>query len=293
MLLPAIQQARETARRASCMSRLSQIGMALNGYHLAHRHYPSGSVNNSGPITNVPIGFHHSWMVAILPFIDENLVFRNVDHASSIYAPSNLKIRTHRMGLFSCPSDPAHGPYSNYAGIHHSSETAIDRDNNGTLFLNSRIRSDDIEDGSSHTIIVSEKRVEQADLGWSSGTRSSLRNMGFIAKTIAGAPKAWTMGSPVPPGIVTKNGGSSVTHQPAVSKVPPELWIDQAAIPLFSGAQSVAVSVGPIGSYHFSGVNILMADGSTEFVADGIDQHVRSCLGNRNDGNLLPPLESL
>ncbi len=294
MLLPAIQQVRESARRASCTSHLSQMGMALSGYHLAHRHYPSGTVNDVGPITNVPSGFHHSWIVAILPFIDEKLVFKNVDHASSIYASSNVKIRLHSLNLLRCPSDPNRGPYSNYAGIHHGSETAIDRNNNGILFLNSKIRSNDIEDGSAHTVIVGEKRLEAGDLGWSSGTRASLRNLGPIPKRLPGVPKARiVLDQQAPPGVVGKNGYSPDSIQPVVRSDAPEFWIQEGEIPLIDGAVSVALSVGPLGSYHMPGANVLMADGAVELLSEGIDAQVRNCLGSRNDGTLIPPLDDL
>jgi hypothetical protein len=67
---------------------------------------------------------------------------------------------------------------THYAGCHHHKETSIDADNKGVLFLNSKIRFGQIVDGSSNTILIGEKFVDSADLGWASGTRASLRNTG-------------------------------------------------------------------------------------------------------------------
>ena len=292
LALPAIQQARESARRASCTSNLAQLGMALNSYQLAFRHYPAGSVNDIGPITNIPIGFHHGWIVSVLPFMDKHLTFKTVDHRSSIYAASNVKIRAHAIAMLRCPSDPNRGAFSNYAGIHHGSETPIDKDNSGILFLNSRIRSDDIEDGSSYTVIVGEKRIEVSDLGWSSGTRASLRNMG--PTPMSSINKGFgSIGRNVPPGVSMMNANIGDAGQPTIDPKSPETWVDLTALPVVEGATSPALLVGPLSSYHAPGVNILMADGAVEFMSHGIDQTIRSNIGNRNDGNLVPPIGDL
>ncbi|MDZ4851549.1 MAG: DUF1559 domain-containing protein [Pirellulaceae bacterium] len=277
ILLPAIQQARETARRMSCSSNLAQVGVALSGYYSAYRHYPSGTVDIAGPIQNTPTGFHHNWIVAILPMLDELHAFKLVDHRASIYAPTNQKIRRYVIGLLRCPSDPSRGAFSNYAGIHHGGEAAIDSDNNGLLFLNSRIRADEILDGSSHTIVVGEKRIDSIDLGWSSGTRSTLRNMGPAPK-IEPKNQIW-LSRPV--GV---NDG-------LVDPGPPESWLAEENLPNIEGAADPIVAVGTLSSYHVGGANVLLADGSTAFLSANIDPQFRSDLGNRKDGNLIPPIE--
>ncbi len=60
LLLPAIQAARETARRAACQSKLVQLGLALAQYEASHRALPPGTVNPTGPIRNQPDGYHMS-----------------------------------------------------------------------------------------------------------------------------------------------------------------------------------------------------------------------------------------
>ncbi len=292
LLLPAIQQVRESARRASCTSNLAQVGMALNGYQLAFRHLPSGSVNDTGPITNTPIGFHHGWIIAVLPFMDEHLTYKNVDLSSSIYAASNVKIRARSIGILRCPSDPYRGPFSNYAGIHHGSETPIDKDNSGILFLNSRIRRDDIEDGSSYTTAVGEKKVEVSDLGWSSGTRASLRNMGPTSKALSKNSKTFGFRG-FPPGVAPDGSFAPGGTQVKLDSRPPETWIDLNEIPLIDGAPSPNLAVGQLSSHHNFGINVLLADGAVEFMSNNIDKTIRSHLGSRNDGNLIPPFSDL
>lgn len=179
LLLPAVQAAREAARRMSCSNNLSQLGIALHNYEMAHRTLPPGTVDAQGPIVHLPVGFHHSWIVQILPMLDEAVAYKQLDHSQSIYAKRNSPVRAYNVGTLSCPSSPAAGyAQSNYAGVHDSREVPIDVTNNGVLFLNSRVRFDDISDGVTHTLFVGEKFIDPTELGWSSGTRATLRNMG-------------------------------------------------------------------------------------------------------------------
>lgn len=202
LLLPAIQAAREAARRMQCGSQLTQIGVALHSYEMAHQTLPPGTIASKGPIVHLPQGFHHSWIVQILPMLDERVAWGQLDHSRSIYSKANFSVRSYAMDLLWCPSDPhANGIRSNYAGIYDSREVPIDVDNNGVFFLNSRVELDDILDGTSHTIFVGEKLSGPTDLGWSSGTRASLRNLGaginqFNNLSAGGLPPGFVGGGP-------------------------------------------------------------------------------------------------
>jgi prepilin-type N-terminal cleavage/methylation domain-containing protein/prepilin-type processing-associated H-X9-DG protein len=202
LLLPAVQAAREAARRMSCGNNLNQTGIALANYEMAHRAYPPGTVDAKGPVLHLPVGFHHSWIVQILPMLDERLVYQNVRHEQSIYSAGNAPVRASGLGSLLCPSDVVSGPFSSYAGVHHDVEAPIDVTNNGVLFLNSRIRYDDISDGLAYTVLVGEKLIDDSELGWASGTRATLRNMGS-------SPNAGTVnrfgGPKLPRGLIDAN----------------------------------------------------------------------------------------
>ncbi len=204
LLLPAIQAAREAARRMSCSNQLVQIGVALHSYEMAHRKLPPGSVDAKGPIVHLPLGYHHSWIVQILPMLDERVAYSKVDTRQSIYSAANFPVRSFPMDVLACPSDPdADRIRTSYGGIYDSREVPIDIDNNGVLFLNSAVKLDDIYDGTSHTMFVGEILSGPTDLGWSSGTRSSLRNLGNVPNAMGGG------GGGLPPGF--QGGGVGFT----------------------------------------------------------------------------------
>jgi prepilin-type N-terminal cleavage/methylation domain-containing protein/prepilin-type processing-associated H-X9-DG protein len=185
LLLPAVQAAREAARRCMCSNNIGQVGLAMHHYEFNREHLPPGVTNDTGPIQNQAIGNHISWTVQVLPYIEQITIYRNINQKLGVYATENREPRTVRIASFLCPSDALDqsmkepdnlSAESSYAGCYHSVEAPIDSDNNGVLFLNSRIRYNQILDGSSNTILLGEKIALANDLGWMSGTRATLRN---------------------------------------------------------------------------------------------------------------------
>src|ERR1700754_4477760 len=90
LLLPAVQQARESARRSQCQNNLKQLGIALHNYLETHRHFPPSSTNDveqGGWITD-PLSRHlHSWVTLTLPYVDGGNLYSTVDfNVSSLHA---------------------------------------------------------------------------------------------------------------------------------------------------------------------------------------------------------------
>jgi prepilin-type N-terminal cleavage/methylation domain-containing protein len=265
LLLPAVQAAREAARRMQCTNNLMQIGLALQGYEDAHEVLPPGSTEPKGPIVNKPVGYHMGWMVHILPYVEEQTTYQHVDFSKGVYAQANAPVAKVRIATFICPSDTSvvQGPASsNYAGCHHDVEAPIDVDNHGVLFLNSAIRSIDISDGRTHTIFVSEKKQDLGDLGWMSGTRATLRNM-----------------------------GSPINFRGPVG-APPPLNPQDAAAGAATGAEAKkpvdpALVVGGFSSDHPGGENCLLGDGSVRFLSANMTSPVLQQMAHRADGKLI------
>ena len=273
LLLPAVQAAREAARRCQCVNNLMQIGIATKNYEAAFEVLPPGVINPTGPIQNKPNGYHFGWVTQILPYLDQKPLYRHLDFGVGVYQPQNDTARGILIRTLLCPSaataermvtpkpSPAWGDpaLTHYAGCQNDSEAPIDAKNNGVFFLNSRIRFEDIEDGSSQTIFFGEKLTDPAELGWASGTRATLRNAGW---GINGRALA-TLPLPTAP---------SANGDPATAPVAP-------AVP--------ADPVGGFGSRHPGGANFSFGDGSVRFLKNTIKPAIFQLLSNRSDGDII------
>lgn len=321
LLLPAVQAARENARRAECANNLSQIGMALAHYDSARGALPPGTIDEQGPIYSVPQGHHMGWMAQILPFIEYRSLHIMIDFSQSVYAKKNAPARKEPIGLFSCPSycAPITGVGGNqsaslscYAGCHADRETPIDEDNNGVLYLNSHVRDEDVIDGMSHTIFVGEKLGGQWDLGWMSGTRATLRNTGTaIGKTAWDSTNPYgSDGTPVPAWAQTLAGPGGVAgglpgygpppYNPRLMPTPvpvmpeeteeqkePETTDGQQVKPAVLPTTAEDLNVGGFGSMHGTSTNFVFGDGAVRAIENNIDLDLFARLGSRNDGKLL------
>ncbi|MGD0516287.1 MAG: DUF1559 domain-containing protein [Thermoguttaceae bacterium] len=307
MLLPAIQAAREAARRAECTNNMMQLGIALSSYQSSNQCLPPGTIDDKGPIHNVAQGNHISWLVQILPYIEERNTYKNIDLSAGAYAPKNAAARAISIAIFHCPTygrleNPA-APLSNYAGCHNGAEAPIDANNNGVLFLNSRIRNKDITDGAANTIFAGEKTGSQWDLGWMSGTRATLRNCGTElgqtmlddgphrsapqpgqepAETPAATEKAAKTEKAAEAEKTAATEKTAESEKPAIAEKPGEEQEKPAQAKIESD-----LYVGGFGSYHFYGVNFLFGDGAVHFTSNDIDLKLLEQLGNRADGKLL------
>jgi prepilin-type N-terminal cleavage/methylation domain-containing protein len=275
MMLPAVQACREAAHRATCASNLCQIGIGLQSYESAQGVLPPGTIEPKGPIHNMPQGYHIGWLVQLLPYIEENVTYKNVDFVGGAYSKKNAPLRAIHVGMFVCPSDPGRSPalgVSNYAGCYNDVESPIDTDNNGVFFLNSHVSAKDVTDGVSHTIYVGEKLSEPGDLGWMSGTRATLRNTGSEMD--------------FPLGSTTKLAADRLA---AGAKPEATKGTDKAGATSGPAAESPTsdLTVGGFGSAHVVGCNFLFGDGAVRFVRRGITTALLQQLGNRADGKLL------
>jgi prepilin-type processing-associated H-X9-DG protein len=289
LLLPAVQSAREAARRAQCTNNLIQLGIATRSYETTFRVLPPGTVDRSGPVIEMPTAYQFSWTTQLLPYLEQKSVHRHLDFNQGVYQPANHSVRGVMLNVLACPSDvrrgnsfvgtvgPSDPVPSSYAACHHDVEAPIDADNKGVFFLNSHVRYDEIEDGLSHTIFFGEKLYGGDELGWASGSRATIRNTGTpINRTILDPidlspflPSAPTE-QPEEPGIpgVSDPAGAVGGGQPEPG--PPR-------------APSL-VTVGGFGSRHHSGANFCFGDGSVRFIRVDIDDRVFRLLGSRADG---------
>ena len=270
LLLPAVQQAREAARRVTCKNNLVQISLALQNYEMAFEVLPAGVYNETGPIKNEPKGYHMCWLTSLMPYLDQSVLFEHIDFKQSVYAPANREVRKIYVPILHCPSDPV-GPLTrpesengvevyqtNYAGCYNGTEAPLNTDNNGVMFLNSSISYDQITDGSSNTIFIGEHYYNDNTLGWMSGTSASLRNTWSIniGRTSSGNPYN------LPPGSRPSETEEQEKNDPLLM-------------------------MGGFGSYHTGGAHFGLGDGSVRFISENIDATLLHQLGDRADGKLM------
>ena len=195
ILLPAVQMAREAARRTQCHNNLRQIGLAL------HMHNDTLGYLPKGWMANEPLGAPGwGWQTRILPFMEQNNLYNRIDFSLPIQASEMYDVRNTIIPIFICPSDKAekliklreivdhnfdkgahdgkkHDPPDsyreldvskcNYSGVFGTFEIEDTPSmSNGTFFHNSRVKLADILDGLSNTMIVGERNLELGAVTW-------------------------------------------------------------------------------------------------------------------------------
>jgi prepilin-type N-terminal cleavage/methylation domain-containing protein len=168
VMLPAIQAARETTRKASCGNNLRQWGLALLNHHDAWKRFPSG---RGAPTPKI-----FSPFAPLLPFTEEKALANSIDwnaapadfsiSASTNYSGvNNYRAATTRVAILHCPSDGVGESSTTYAPTNYAGNTG-DGNNSGTLtkangvfFTGSMIRLRDVTDGSSKTVAFAERTI--------------------------------------------------------------------------------------------------------------------------------------
>jgi len=268
LLLPAVQQAREAARRTQCKNNVMQLGLALHNYEMSFEVLPPGSVNASGPIRSEEDGYHFSWVTQLLPYFDQQVIYNHLDFDVSAYDEKNIEARKRLIPTLQCPSDygSRYGEQnlgrSSFVACNNGEETPIDVDNDGVFYLNSSTTFEEITDGSSYTIFLSERVVSEierrnaendtpGDFGWAVGTRGTLRNTGEK-----------------PNAALSRSGQHRHENPGAVLAVDP-------------------LYVGGFSSRHEGGTHVAFGDGSVRFISESIDIGTYHQLGSRADGELM------
>ncbi len=266
LLLPAVQAAREAARRMQCSNNLKQIGLGLHLYHNSWGRLPSGwrAYNAAGQPN--PLGEPGwGWAACILPFVEQGNAARTLVHFDkSIAAPENAEAARLVLALFRCPSDGGEPTFewvpdevggasipelaaANYIGVFgdedvHKCGSVPDGQQctgNGTFYHNSSLRFADIRDGLSQTFFVGERMLELDHSTW------------------VGAPP----GDECSPGLVVGTAGAA--------------------------PNSLADDAHNFGSRHTTGTHFLVGDGSVHLVSQYIDTDVYHRLCTRADGNIV------
>ncbi len=311
LLLPAVQSAREGARRAQCASSLRQIGIALHAYHDANNCFPSTITSSVDPGHRYVVyrGLY-SIQLRLLPFLEQGPLFNAMNFAVGTtpvdgYAVGlhtdddltliaiNSTVSTTRLGLFLCPSDVERpdAPGNSYranVGVGPWAPTTAEYWDSGNGFFQEVYTTSaaEVPDGLSHTVAFSER------LMGSGGPATAPDRDYFMAPGLVLSADDLLQGCRIAarPGAVGGfNAGGKWwfwvgRDQTQYSHTQPPNGI----IPdcLFGGVTPPA-GMSTARSHHPGGVNALMGDGSGRFVTETIRQEVWRGLGTRNGGELV------
>jgi prepilin-type N-terminal cleavage/methylation domain-containing protein/prepilin-type processing-associated H-X9-DG protein len=306
LLLPAVQQAREAARRTQCKNNLKQIGLALYNYHDTFTVFPPGYVDRNGNPNLTPdndLGSGWGWAAFLLPNIDQAPLYNQINFNVGVGLGTNAQPSRASLKAFLCPSDFAQQTFpvydaatqtailttvasSNYVGcngtaecfdgaggnpqpddpLHPEPRTTYGQAGVGIFFRNSKNNTASVTDGLSNTIFVGERSSNRAPATWSGAVTG-------------GACPAWLAGqSPYspPPGPAYDNADwgqalvlahCNATHTPNVP------------FPLFDPDTYY--------SRHVGGCQFLMGDGSVRFISQNVDGYTYQHLATIAGGEVL------
>jgi prepilin-type N-terminal cleavage/methylation domain-containing protein/prepilin-type processing-associated H-X9-DG protein len=300
LLLPAVQAAREAARRTECLNNLRQHALALLNYESARKMFPHGRTNinpTDGSKHDVPDrptskSNDHSWVIHALPYAEEQSIATQYDRSKPWFdnvppatgQPTNLQVVSNPIGLFRCPTapqgrvdrafqstvKPATGDYGCLNGIN----------SNFWNFLTSRLGplpagSGDLEDRSCCIGVLGKRFNKPAcrvkDI--IDGTSKTV-----IIAEVAGRPDWYELGT-LNPNKLIKEGSAWADPDSGFSV--------SGYAPTGSMIVINAKNAAEVYSFHPGGAQFNFADGSARFVSETLDALIFKALVTRSGGELL------
>jgi len=267
LLLPAVQQAREAARKTQCRNNLKQISLAFHNYHDSHSLLPNSEVGGTGTLAKA------SAFAAILPNLDQANITRLYNFNLGNSDPANMQAVSQRIPAFICPTavfrrpvpisgcdsnDRAPGTYAVSTGSGDPYGTsALGTATNGAIVnaTSGRTRFADITDGTSNTLLVGESAWNFPDYLFSSGPCAGQVRWGFTY---------WASPYPLATAFTT--------------------------LPPFNPKQAAGDTsrLSHFRSDHSDGtVCFALCDGSVRFLTQNIDQNVLNALATRAGGEIV------
>jgi prepilin-type N-terminal cleavage/methylation domain-containing protein len=288
LLLPAVQKVREAANRMACSNNLKNLGLALCHYEVTNGQFPPGGVEGPFPEAGVTTPTRHGWGTFVLPFIEQQSLARLYQWDKGHSAPENQPVAVTQLKIFQCPSaaerdrfmtfgtwltNGTRGACTDYAALLGVSPVLAEIHlidpvglYEGVMPINRMVRSSEISDGTSNTILVTE---------------------------CAGRPRHWRVGKAGPEPTPAHHVGGGPWTAPANG-----LLIQGS--PFDGGSLVVTLTPGEPGpcavncsnnfevySFHTGGALAVFADGSVHFLKAGMSIRVLARLATRAGGEVV------
>jgi prepilin-type N-terminal cleavage/methylation domain-containing protein/prepilin-type processing-associated H-X9-DG protein len=298
LLFPAVQKVRDAAARFQCQNNLKQLGLALHNYHDVYNKIPPGG---RGPVHVVePVGTesNHCWAYRLLPFIEQQNLFRNdqpnlpgyywgnpsiAKNYPAHYAALTTSVKTYRCPvsrhsdhgqMYAAAFTDPDQTYDDFATMEYVGIAGSDRrlkngkPIGGMLYMNSDLKLTDATDGTSNTMVIGEY----------SGTTAQQHFNAYQSTT--DNTTTWDLG-------YDDDGGNCWSWK-TIAYPPngPYFFNPGYPPPLDCGTPLLSTSIckNSLKSPHAGGVNVLYLDGSVHFVPNTIDMTVYKNLADRADG---------
>jgi prepilin-type N-terminal cleavage/methylation domain-containing protein len=295
VIVPAVQKARESARRVECSSRIAQLGRALHNFESANRKFPSAAGGVSDPGYGLDQFAPH---VRLLPYIEQKPLFDSVNLSAGVsfsVVPTPRNLAEQKIAAFLCPSDPVSignnyrcstGPSAYPDPFQMPGEGG-----DGAFNWFAQTRVIDFADGMSNTIGMSEKiKGQNGSLTWDKGSFWYSGIAIFLGTNPPTNTVIETCGSltgPPPPSLIANHGGNawivgvydSALYNHALAPNPqiPDCSILSGP----GGGFGSFAGVFAARSYHSGVVNVLLMDGAVRVVNNVIDKGAWQALSTR------------
>jgi prepilin-type N-terminal cleavage/methylation domain-containing protein/prepilin-type processing-associated H-X9-DG protein len=307
LLLPAVQSAREAARRIQCVNNLKQLGLGMHNYHDSAGSFPIGALGvnslNNGYQYGTWTDARRSWAFMLLPFIEQGPMFQSINFSLPWNQPdgrANTSAQVIAVKIFTCPSDPnpdamadpsAPRRMANYMVNYGNSNWCQNNTYHGVksnpftggypgplgtvTFLGAPFSQDlafgiaSITDGTSNTLLMSEVRICLPNIATKGQDhRGDIYNDDFNCNQF--------MTYTPPNTTLTDWSGASQWQYP---------WLGNPPAERAKGGGQNAYNAAR--SYHPGGVNALYCDGSVKFVKDTVNIVTWRALGSSQGGEVI------
>ncbi len=265
LLLPAVQAAREAARKTQCFNNLKQIGLALHNYESSFRRLPSGWIS---PDRSGEPGW--GWGVAILPYLEQNNIYAQINQSLAIEEDIHEKARLHVIPSYICPSDIGTNLFGISEGSGHHAHNTWQGGNVDSGELLFQISKSNYS-GCFGTAEIEENPYKADGLFYGNSVMKFQFITDGLSNTFAVGERSSRFGSTIWHGVIPEASEAEARIVGAADHTP----------------NNPVGHFEDFASYHTIGAHFVLGDGSTRMIADTIAVEVYQAMATRDGGEVV------